>query len=147
MTVFADASAVVKLYVDESGADAVRSIGTMYVSALTCVEAPSALWRKHRSGALPHASVTRLVARFHDDVHALDGQLALTVLDQEQLDHAARLVAQHELRASDAIQLAAALAVRRADASCDQFACFDRLLMAAAKAEGFDDAEGVRAQS
>ena len=140
MTVFADASAVVKLYLDEQDADAVRSLGTMYVSALTCVEVPSAVWRKHRSGVLPSTSASQLVARFNDDVHAVDGRLALAVLDQEQLDHAARLVAQHELRASDAIQLAAALAVRRTDRSCDRFACFDRALMAAAEAEGFGDA-------
>ena len=140
MTVFADTSAVVKLYVDERGADAVRSIGSMYVSALTRVEVSSALWRKHRLGELSSASVSQFVVAFDDEVHAADGRLIRLDLDQDQLDHAARLVAHHDLRASDAIQLATALAVRRADTSCDRFACFDRKLMAAAQAEGFGDA-------
>ncbi|MGH2775040.1 MAG: type II toxin-antitoxin system VapC family toxin [Actinomycetota bacterium] len=141
MTAFADTSAVVKLYVDEPGADVVRSLGTMYVSALTGVEVASALWRKHRQAELAAESVQQFASWFDDDIHATDRRLVRLDLDQAQLDHAALLVSQHDLRASDAIQLAAALAVRRADPTCDRFACFDQALMAAAKAEGFGDAQ------
>ena len=53
------------------------------------------------------------------------------------LEAAARLVAVHGLRASDAVQLATALAAREADPDCRSFACFDRTLRAAAAAHGF----------
>ena len=42
------------------------------------------------------------------------------------------------LRAYDAVQLSAALAVRRVDESCTEFAAFDRSLRTAAATEGFE---------
>ena len=52
MTVFADTSAVVKRYAEESGSEQVRGQGTVVVSALARVEVVAALWRKHRMGEL-----------------------------------------------------------------------------------------------
>lgn len=52
MTVFADSSAVVKLYADGAGADEVRALTfPLYVSALARAEVPAVLWKKHRTGA------------------------------------------------------------------------------------------------
>jgi len=47
------------------------------------------------------------------------------------------LTATHALRALDALQLASALAARRADPSCATFACLDLRLRAAAAGAGF----------
>lgn len=138
MTVFSDASAVVKRYADERGSELVRGLGAAYVSELTRVEAPSALWRKHRAGTLESAEVADLVAWFEHEFTAASGDFVPVALDRDQLDEAADLVKRHGLRSGDAIQLAAGLAVRRADPSCRQFACFDRSLASAAAAEGFD---------
>ncbi len=53
-------------------------------------------------------------------------------------DDAARLCASHGLRAYDAAQLSSALAVRRVDGDCAEFAAFDRSLRIAAVTEGFE---------
>jgi len=59
-------------------------------------------------------------------------------------DEAARIVAAHGLRAYDAVQLASAVAARRADPACATFACFDNDLGVAATAEGFALVAGGR---
>jgi predicted nucleic acid-binding protein len=51
---------------------------------------------------------------------------------------AAPLCASHGLRVYDAVQLSSALAVRRVDEGCTEFAAFDRLLRTAAAAERFE---------
>src|SRR5690606_27691781 len=61
MSVFADSSAVVKLYADESGSTDIRSLEAMYVSQLCRVEVPSALWRKSRLGELAAENARILV--------------------------------------------------------------------------------------
>lgn len=103
------------------------------VSALTRVEVPSALARKHRMGELSLSSLTALLAQFETEFPAF---LPIPV-DPSLLEHAARLVATHQLRAYDAVQLASALAARAADPACDHFAGFDRPLRDAAMIEGF----------
>ena len=53
--VFADSSALVKLYVDEPGSTAIRRHerrSRFIVSGLARVEVPAALWRKVRTGEL-----------------------------------------------------------------------------------------------
>ncbi len=46
MSVFADSSALVKLYADESDHELVRRIDVLIVSQVARVEVPAALWRK-----------------------------------------------------------------------------------------------------
>jgi hypothetical protein len=59
--VFADPSAIVKLYADEVGAEAVRAAAPTIISQLARVEVPTALWRKHRMGesGVAHGSSSR----------------------------------------------------------------------------------------
>jgi hypothetical protein len=52
VSVFADSSALVKLYADEPGHEQVRNPGLLLVSQLARVEVPAAIWRKHRMGEL-----------------------------------------------------------------------------------------------
>lgn len=136
MTVFADSSALVKRYADEPGADAVRALPFLVVSALARVEVPAALWRKTRTGELPREDAGQLSAAFAADYADADLMVAVAARGPV-LDDAARLVAVHTLRAYDAVQLASARAAREADDQIDGFACFDAGLREAAAAEGF----------
>jgi predicted nucleic acid-binding protein len=138
MSVFADSSAIVKLYVDEQGASRVRDIAAMYVSELALVEIPAALWRKHRLGALPASDVAVLLRAFENDYLGMAGRLVPVAPRREVLEAAARAAGIHGLRAYDAVQLATAAVVREVDPECSGFVCFDHELLEAAVREGFE---------
>lgn len=136
---FADSSAAVKLYADEADAETVRSQSGLVISALARVEVPAALWRKHRLGELSAADTTVLVSEFEADYFGNEQQPArffVVGVTPEILEHAARLVAVHGLRAYDATQLASARAVADAVPDGISFLAFDKALRAAAAAEG-----------
>jgi predicted nucleic acid-binding protein len=140
VSVFADASALVKLYADEAGAELVRDLEILVVAQVSRVEVPAALWRKHRSGELSADEARVLVAEFEADLFGTadeEPRFVVVAVDQPIYDDAARLAAVHGLRAYDAVQLAAARAARAADPECDELAVFDRDLRAAAAREGF----------
>ena len=59
------------------------------------------------------------------------------MLNAAVLTEAIAVVAQHALRAHDAVQLATALVARRALGNLEEFAAFDRQLRRAAVAESF----------
>jgi len=141
LTTFADSSALVKLYADEDGYEHVRGLVTLAVAQLARVEVPAALWRKQRLGELSAEDARLLTADFEADYFGTDAEpprFAAVAATGSLLDEAARLCASHGLRAYDAVQLSSALAVRRADKSCTEFAAFDRALRTAAAAEGFE---------
>lgn len=140
MIVFADSSALVKLYADEQDHQLIRQQSGLVVSALVRVEVPAAIWRKHRMGELDPVDAAVLVAAFEADYHGSSqdqprfGVVATTV---DVLEAAARLVGVHSLRADDAVQLASAKAAAEAVPSCRTVAAFDSTLRAAAAKEGF----------
>ena len=138
MTVFADSSAVVKIYADEVASSKVRSLAAMYIADTTRVEVPAALWRKTRMGELDRWAGARLVQWFEDDVDLATGSLVPIEIDRETLTRAAHLTETHALRAYDAVQLAAALRVVDIDPTCTTFATFDGELRTAAVREGFE---------
>jgi predicted nucleic acid-binding protein len=130
----------VKLYADEPGDRAIRSLRLLVVSAITRAEVPSALWRKARTRELDDSAASLLVGAFELDFHGdADSQprFAIVSLTEPVLIVAAREAARHALRAYDAVQLASALAVREADPRCSHFACFDAELRRAANREEF----------
>jgi len=140
LSTFADSSALVKLYADEDGHDHIRGLVSMAVAQLARVEVPAALWRKQRMGELSAEDARLLTADFEADYFGTGsepGRFAVAAATGSLLDEAARLCASRGLRAYDAVQLSSAIAVRRADESCTQFAAFDRPLRTAAAAEGF----------
>ena len=140
MSTFADSSALVKLYADEAGQADIRSLASIAVAQLARVEVPAALWRKQRLGELSATDARLLTADFEADYFGTDSEeprFAALAVTTQLLDEAARLCAVHGLRAYDAVQLSAALAARQADDTCTTMAAFDRLLRAAAAAEGF----------
>lgn len=137
MTVFADSSALVKLYADERDADVVRAVPVFVVSALARVEVPAALWRKSRTCDLSADDAGVLARAFDADWHDEVGLFVPVALRPAVLERAAGLVATYALRAYDGVQLACALAARRIDPQIDLFLCFDRDLRSAAVREGF----------
>lgn len=122
-----------KIYADEDGSEYVPAVSDLVVSLLARVEVPSALWRKHRLGEISLADVARLLGAFEVD---FDTGFRVVGLPLAVIEHAARLVATHQLKGYDAMQLASALSARAADPWCDHFVCFDHSLRAAAAAEG-----------
>jgi predicted nucleic acid-binding protein len=139
VSVFADSSAIVKLYADEAGADLVGGLDSLVIAELARVELPAALWRKQRTGELTAVDAQVLVADFEADYFGVDGQpprFAAVIAAAEFLDVAARLVATHGLRAYDAIQLSCALTAQTVLGKPIAFAAFDDQLRAAAAAEG-----------
>ena len=136
---FADTSAVVKLYVDEIGAEPVWSVTGLTISELSRVELPAALWCKHRAGELSSESAGVLAGAFEADYYGSDGDSRFTVtrVSDPVVAMAARLVARSDLRAGDAIQLASALLARQAEPELTTFAAFDARLRTAAAVEGF----------
>jgi predicted nucleic acid-binding protein len=137
LTVFADSSALVKLYADERGAEVVRAVPLFVVSAIARVEVPAAIWRKHRMTELSAEDAGVLTTAFEADWADLDGPFAVVALGGPVLDSAARLAARHGLRAYDAVQLASAVGARAADPEIDTLLCFDVDLSEAAAREGF----------
>lgn len=141
MTVFADSSALVKLYVPEDGHVSVRSItDPIVIAQLARVEVPAAFWGKVRTGEMAVDDADVLVSAFEFDYHGdekADPRFAIVSFDESTLIDAARHAARHRLRAYDALQLASAVAARRADPSVRTIAVFDKHLRNAAIAEGF----------
>jgi uncharacterized protein len=141
LTVFADSSAIVKLYVPEIGHEAVRQAEPpLVVSALARVQVPAAFWGKSRSGELAAEDAALLTSAFEFDYHGdvVDGSAFASVAVTEAiLVDAARLAARHGLRGYDAVQLACAVAARSADPTIGTVAVFDKDLRRAMVAEGF----------
>lgn len=140
MIVFADSSALVKLYADEQDHQLVRKQVGLVVSALARVEVPAAIWRKHRIGELDPEDAAVLVAAFEADYHGSTDdhpRFGLVAATATVLETAARLVGVHGLRAYDAVQLAGAKAAAQAIPDCHTLAAFDATLRAAAAKEGF----------
>ena len=123
-----------KLYVDEDGSEAVavalegaEAASTVRISY---VEARAAFARHRREGALSPGDLRRVVRALDEDwptLHVVDATDGL-------VRRAGALAERHALRAYDAIQLAAALELRRGGVS-SEFACFDTTLLRAARRE------------
>jgi len=139
VTVFADASALVKLYADEEGHEQVRSLSPLAVGQIARVEVPAAFWRKTRLGELDAVDARVLISDFEADYYGTSEEAPRFVVvgvTAGILDAAAALCARHPLRGFDAVQLASALAVRDIDPEVTTMAVFDRTLRGAAAAEG-----------
>lgn len=105
------------------------------------MEVPAALWRKNRLGELSAEAASGLSQAFELDFRSAGDtspRFAVVKIGTHIVNVAARLVATQALRASDAIQLATALAVRELEPECRTIACFDKQLRSAAAAHGFE---------
>lgn len=139
MSTFADASALVKLYVEEEHHTWVRALDAIVVAQVSRVEVPGALWRKTRTGELDAADAALLVQAFEADWFGAPSEPArftVVAATDAVLNRAAGLTGVHGLRAYDAVQLGSALALAAADPPSSTFVAFDRSLRRAAAAEG-----------
>jgi len=134
---FWDASAIVPLLVNETGSPAIETLFRedpgQVVWCLTEVEISSALARRDREGALE----VEPAAAARDSLRKLAQSWEEVVSVDTVRSRAIRLLRTHALRATDALQLAAALV------ACDErpeslpFICLDDRLRDAARKEGF----------
>jgi predicted nucleic acid-binding protein len=134
---FWDTSAVIPLLVDEPASPSVRSIlareTRFAVWWTTPVECCSALERRCRLQELTEAGLDQAKAALEQLRSAWT-----EILPSELVrDRACRLLAVHDLRASDALQLAAALLWAGDRPAGRRFLCLDNRLRAAARREGF----------
>ena len=134
MILYLDASALVKLYVEEPGSEAVAARVERAEAVVTVwvidAEARGALARHRREGALTVPALRRAVRQ-------LDGEWGtynLVDVRNPVVRRAETLAERHALRGYDAVQLAAALDVRDAGAEIE-FACYDGRLARAASRE------------
>lgn len=133
---FWDSSAIVPLLVGEAGTDTVQAIAeedpVMLVWWATTVECVSALARLERQGDLDSSAMLNALTR----LEALS-QGWNEVQPVETVRRAARrLLRVHNLRAADALQLAAAVVASEGDAASLEIVTFDDRLAEAASREG-----------
>jgi predicted nucleic acid-binding protein len=134
---FWDTSAVVPLVFEEPASTAcrreLRADAAMAVWALTRTELTSAVRRRERAGDLDPTAVAKALAR----VAARAGRWTEVDALEPVQDRAERLLAVHPLRAADALQLGAALALFDDRPRGRFFLTRDADLAAAAGREGF----------
>ncbi len=135
MIVYLDTSALVKLYVEEPGSPAVaseveRSSGAA-TARISYAEARAAFARLRRERRLTNAGLRRLVQELDEDWHAF----SVVEVTDAVVRRAGSLAERYDLRACDAVQLAAALDLRRAGAEL-AFASFDVKLNRAGRRSG-----------
>jgi uncharacterized protein len=133
-----DTSALLKLFVSESGSPASRAVlardPEVATVVLTYVEAYSALARRGQDGSLTHADLARVRRRFGEEWNAY---LRVPVTD-EVVRRSRAAAERHGLKTLDAVHLASLLELGdRLGARIPLVAADGRLLSAAA-------AEGVR---
>lgn len=136
MILFADSSALVKLYVDEPGSAQVAAhaaaANALAVCRVTWVEVMSALARRAREQ--PQAAVALAAARQR---FKLDwGRLAVLEVTPALVELAGDYTQALALRAYDSVQLATLVTLHKRMDEEVQFACFDDRLVKAAEVLG-----------
>lgn len=135
---FWDSSAIVPLLVEEPTTSALSNLynedSVMFAWWGADIECVSALARLERDGYLDPSLITESLKRLQE--------LRLCwqeVQPTEAVKEAARrLLRVHNLRAADALQLAAAMIVSENRPSALEFVCLDERLILAAQREGFN---------
>ncbi len=134
--IYLDTSWLVKLYVDEGDAQAVRGLVDeepfVFASDLAYVEMHAAVARRTREAAMDRSTANEALAGFRREWP----ELARVAVSRDILARAADLVALHPLRSLDAVHLASALLVATGAPEPLRFGSADERLLAAARAEG-----------
>jgi predicted nucleic acid-binding protein len=133
-----DTSALVPLLVADPRTEAIRSLLSederIVTWAWTAVEFTSAIERRAREGRLDRAGRRSALARLEQLASAWDEVTDVLAVRR----HARALLARHQLRATDAAQLAAALVAAPAERTVFGFVCLDARLSEAAEREGLE---------
>jgi predicted nucleic acid-binding protein len=135
VNLYLDASALVKLYVEEAGRAAIlAAIGEAEIvgtAMIAYAEARAAFARRRREGALARSGYLRSVRDLDQDWP----RYLRFELNESLIFAAARMTERYRLRAYDAVHLASALAMRERLENVI-FACWDKELNAAARRTG-----------
>jgi predicted nucleic acid-binding protein len=133
VTLYADSSALVKIYVVEPGSEQVERLvtgaSTVVTSAVAFVEVRAALMRARRERRLTPSSARQAKQWFEEDWH----NFVTVVPDSGLLTAAADLAERHGLRALDSIHLATFQQVLERTDDEMEFSSFDDRLTLAAK--------------
>ena len=144
---FWDSSAVVPLLVPEPESNALKQLydgdPVMLVWWGTEVECTSAIALRQRRGKLAASVAGEAFAR----LSTLRTRWNEVEPGEEVRETAKRLLRVHDLRAADALQLAAAFSAAEARPPTLEFICLDERLTEAAEREGFRVHRIVRARS
>lgn len=134
---FWDSSALVPLIVRQRASGRMRSLYRSDASVLAFwsarVECESALARLEREGRLRRHSASAARGR----LHRFAGTWQEVQPIESLREWALRLLRVHDLRAADALQLAAALCASEGSPGSLSLVCLDERLAAAAEREGF----------
>jgi uncharacterized protein len=134
---FWDSSALVPLLVRETWSEEVTALlrqdGGLLAWWGSAVECASAISRLERDGALPPAAATEAFARL-DELEAAWNEIEPAAVVREA---ARRFLRVHDLRAADALQLAAAFVAAESRPPSLELVTLDDRLAAAAAREGF----------
>jgi len=110
LNLFADSSALAKRYLEEEGSSRLDEIlaeaSSLTVSVLCLPEIVSALCRRRRERAITPAQYSQAKAALTNDV----ASMTIIQITDEVATASIRLLEHHALRASDAVQIASALA-------------------------------------
>lgn len=136
MILFADTSALVKLYVQEAHSDAMQALAgearMLAVSHIAWAEAMAAFARRVREQPADAVAIEALRMRLRADWPAY----AVIEVTQPLVELAGDYADTFALRAYDSVQLASARILQEGSSEVFQFACFDVRLQKAAKVLG-----------
>ena len=137
---YLETSALVKLYVYESGTERLLGLSAtdaghrFAILSLAQVEFRAAIRRRQRGGEIPDYSADELIESFRR--HA-EGRFLIQSFSDSLLDVALALIDSYPLKGYDAVQLAGYLVLRSISGSEEPtFVCSDRILLSAARNEG-----------
>ena len=136
---YLETSALVKLYVRESGTDTLLRLASseaghrLVILAFAVVEFRSAIRRRERANDLGGSAARQLIQRL--DAHT-ETRFLTQPLNDTVIEHALRLVDRYPLRAYDAVQLAGCVVLGASGGDQPIFVCADEALIAAAESEG-----------
>ena len=137
--VYLDTSALVKLYIQETGTAQVLAAveaaesAHVIVTDVSRVESRSAVRRRERASDVSGTEANQILKQIERDVSSF---FLVQPTSSAVLEEALRLIDRHPLRAYDALQLAGCLVVRDSLPGPVTFVCADAQLCQAAKQEG-----------
>ncbi|MBI5653518.1 MAG: type II toxin-antitoxin system VapC family toxin [Chloroflexi bacterium] len=136
-TFFLDTSALVKQYRQELGTARVQALfdddtNALSISELSLVELTSAFVRLGNQNEITQETMNEALGKFDADT---ENRFTVIELRGDLIRQARALVAQHKLRALDALQLASVLAVQ---SESPTFVSADERLIQAAQANGLN---------
>lgn len=139
VNVYLDTSALVKLYIEETGTARVLAAvegaegAQVIITDISRVESRSAIRRRERASDVSGTEANQILKQIERDVSSF---FVVQPTSSALLEEALRLIDRYPLRAYDAVQLAGCLVVRDSLSGPVTFVCADAQLCQAAEQEG-----------